>query len=188
MCVCVYCMNKIGTLAPFFSAVTDSLLYGESVLKNPPLLGGVGLTCVGLIITAVYGEAAEEAGTVTRGGGGTSTPSTATLLLGCLFQILNVLFDVLGAAITQNHMGDMNTFSVNFFRFGISAALAPVMSALIVGGGSVFKSAQTSELVRDLNVFHLPKLSSQQWRTMVAGVLCVTVRPHRGVAFLSRCI
>lgn len=102
---------------------------------------------------------------------------------GYVAAALNVAFDTWGTVLTKQHGVELNTWEINFVRFGFAAA-ALAMGALLKGfvramgdtsrGYAIVRRSnggvETAERQRDL----LPRLGRRGWTQIIGGIFCTT--------------
>eukprot|EP01038_Epipyxis_sp_PR26KG_P015409 gene15409-20790_t len=106
----------IDTLKPFLASLLGFIFLNESL--NAYILLGITMSTIGIVLVSVEKKVAKN---VNETSSTTNSSSLSNLTIGYILSAINVVLDAFGSLLTKKYGKNMNTWDINFIRFGFAA-------------------------------------------------------------------
>ena len=123
----------IDALKPFFAGFAAYFILGEPLTIS--ICIGVLVSSIGVVMVST--EHTQDDGDQQQHKLESNKPDTKLVLWGYSLAAINVLFDAFGSVLTKQFGSAMNTWEINFLRFGFAAAFMISLSVTMLAGDYV---------------------------------------------------
>lgn len=158
----------IDALKPFCAAFASYFILHEPLTVS--ICVGLAVSSIGVVMVATEKEISESISDESFGTENTTNESSeianTTLLYGYVLAAINVILDAFGSVLTKQFGHSMNTWEINYLRFGFAAVFMALVSLSMLSFDAYRRSGVQdfkimSESMHSLNVANSTSNSAQ---------------------------